>query len=137
MLDLILRFLVGGLAVVACYILQSVVPWPALAGIFAAFPAVMTVAVSTAGHSGGSERAAGVAHGAVYGMFGGLLCAAVVAALTSAGWKWPAALATGLGVWFAASLFCLRLFRLAKPKLQPTQALHALADRRVCAEQLR
>lgn len=120
MLDLLLRFVIGGLAVVACYVLQHVVPWPALAGIFAAFPAVMTVAVGMAGHAGGSRRAAGVAQGAIFGMLGGFLCAAVVAALVGTGWDWPAALAAGLAVWLASSFVCLRLMR-PKPAAAPSE----------------
>ncbi len=116
MLDLALRFIVGGAAVVACYVLQYVVPWPALAGIFAAFPAVMTVAVGMAGRNGGTRRASSVARGAVYGMLGGLLCAATVALLITANWKWPAAVAVGLSVWLTGSLLCLRFLAGEKPR---------------------
>ena len=45
--DLLLRFILGGAAVAISYLVTVVSPWEILAGIFAAFPAVMITAVLT------------------------------------------------------------------------------------------
>ena len=39
--DLLLRFILGGAAVAISYLVTVVSPWEILAGIFAAFPAVV------------------------------------------------------------------------------------------------
>lgn len=102
-LDLSLRFIMGGGAVVACYLLSVVLPWKAFAGIFAAFPAVMIAAVSMAGLRGGSKAAAEVASGAVCGMWGCATC--VVAALFLMDYlhSWQIGLFLSLLVWFISA----------------------------------
>jgi len=72
--DLGLRFIFGGLAVAACYVVLQFVPSKSFAGIFAAFPAVMAAAVIMAGHFGNSEQAADIALGASAGMLGCTIC---------------------------------------------------------------
>ena len=47
--DLFYRFLFGGIAVVLSYVTSIVLPWEMIGGIFAAFPAVMIVAVMMVG----------------------------------------------------------------------------------------
>ena len=42
--DLIIRFVLGGAAVMLSYLVTVISPWEILAGIFAAFPAVMITA---------------------------------------------------------------------------------------------
>ena len=51
--DLLLRFILGGAAVAISYLVTVVSPWEVLAGIFAAFPAVMITAVLMVGLSSG------------------------------------------------------------------------------------
>ncbi len=62
--DLGIRFVFGGTAVAACYILLQHLPSKSFAGVFAAFPAVMAAAVIMAGHFGSSEQASDIALGA-------------------------------------------------------------------------
>lgn len=56
--DLFYRFLFGGIAVVLSYVTSIVLPWEMIGGIFAAFPAVMIVAVMMVGIKKGSKEAA-------------------------------------------------------------------------------
>ena len=60
--DLLIRFILGGGAVALSYLVTIVSPWEILAGIFAAFPAVMITAVLMVGLSSGSKNAAIVAN---------------------------------------------------------------------------
>ncbi len=54
--DLLYRFLFGGLAVVLSYVASVLLPWKIIGGIFAAFPAVMIVAVMMVGIKKGLRR---------------------------------------------------------------------------------
>jgi len=108
-LDLLLRFLLGGSAVVICYILSILLPWKAFAGIFAAFPAVMIAAVSMAGWQNGSQAAANVASGAVCGMWGCLTCVLTALFLMIYLHCWQFALLLALVVWFISSSFYFHL----------------------------
>ena len=63
--DLLLRFILGGAAVAISYLVTVVSPWEILAGIFAAFRAVMITAVLMVGLSSGSKNAANVARESV------------------------------------------------------------------------
>lgn len=104
MKECLIRFLLGGLAVVACYVVSVFSPAKLLAGVFAAFPAVMVSAVSMAGVREGSRSAGEVAGGAVAGMFGCAAC--VLAALYFIGRldSWPLGLATAVAVWLVTAL---------------------------------
>ncbi|OZB91230.1 DUF3147 family protein [Paenibacillus sp. XY044] len=117
--ELLLRFVLGGLAVVLSYMASVLLPWKALGGIFAAFPAVMVVAVLMVGISQGSEKAAAVARGSVYGMTGCAVCVVTVwyALKITDAW-WPSLL-LGLMGWFAGSFALLKL----KGKMQKLHRL--------------
>lgn len=120
--ELLLRFVLGGLAVVLSYMASVLLPWKALGGIFAAFPAVMVVAVMMVGLSQGSEKAAAVARGSVYGMTGCAVCVVTVwYALKITGSWWPS-LMLGLIGWFAGSFALLKV----KVKVQKIQHMHRL-----------
>jgi hypothetical protein len=54
--DLALRFVFGGTAVAACYIMLQIIPSKSFAGVFAAFPAVMAAAVIMADTSKHQSR---------------------------------------------------------------------------------
>jgi uncharacterized membrane protein (GlpM family) len=107
--DLLYRFLFGGSAVVLSYIASVLLPWKIIGGIFAAFPAVMIVAVMMVGIKKGSKEAAKTANGSVYGMIGCFIC--VIAVLLMLKWTdlWLVSLLIGLVVWFFSSIFLVHL----------------------------
>ena len=107
--DLILRFILGGGAVAACYIVLQLLPWKSFAGIFAAFPAVMVAAVVIAGISGGSQHAAEVALGATAGMLGCTVCVIVAIMLMTYLHTWAAALMISLLAWLVSSVLFIQL----------------------------
>jgi hypothetical protein len=71
--DLLIRFILGGAAVMVSYLITIISPWKILAGIFAAFPAVMITAVLMVGIASGSKKAAKIANGSVFGMICGVV----------------------------------------------------------------
>lgn len=107
--DLLYRFLFGGSAVVLSYVASVLLPWKIIGGIFAAFPAVMIVAVMMVGIKKGSKEAAKTANGSVYGMIGCFIC--VIAVLLMLKWTdlWLVSLLIGLVVWFFSSIFLVHL----------------------------
>lgn len=107
--DLSLRFIMGGGAVAACYVLSVVLPWKAFAGIFAAFPAVMIAAVSIAGLSEGSGSAAEVAAGAVCGMSGCTTCVLASIFLMEYFGSWQVGMTLSLIVWYISSILYFRI----------------------------
>ena len=102
--DLLLRFILGGAAVAISYLVTVVSPWEILAGIFAAFPAVMITAVLMVGLSSGSKNAANVARGSVYGMIGCVVCVATVWTSLTITNKWGFSIILGLLLWLASSV---------------------------------
>ena len=96
--DLLLRFILGGAAVAISYLVTVVSPWEILAGIFAAFPAVMITAVLMVGLSSGSKNAANVARGSVYGMIGCVVCVATVWTSLTITNKWGFSIILGLTI---------------------------------------
>jgi len=102
--DLLLRFILGGAAVAISYLVAVVSPWEILAGIFAAFPAVMITAVLMVGLSSGSKNAANVARGSVYGMIGCVVCVATVWTSLTITNKWGFSIILGLLLWLASSV---------------------------------
>lgn len=66
----IIKFLVGGLAVLISYIVSVVLPWKEFGGIFATFPAVFLVSMCISGMQYGNKVAMHVSRGAVFGMTG-------------------------------------------------------------------
>ncbi|MFB6468329.1 DUF3147 family protein [Cytobacillus sp. Hz8] len=102
--DLILRFLLGGTAVMLSYIVTVISPWKLLAGIFAAFPAVMLTAVLMVGIASGSKKAAKIANGSVYGMIGGVVCVATVLLVLKVTNNWMFSIILGLFLWLGSSI---------------------------------
>ncbi|MCQ1536629.1 DUF3147 family protein [Methanosarcina sp. KYL-1] len=107
--DLGLRFVFGGTAVAACFIMLQILPWKSFAGIFAAFPAVMAAAVIMAGHFGSSEQAADIALGASAGMMGCTVCVFVASFCMQHLGKWGISLAIALMAWLVSSFMFIRL----------------------------
>ncbi|MGG3466831.1 DUF3147 family protein [Neobacillus pocheonensis] len=102
--DLLLRFLLGGTAVMASYLIIVISPWEILGGIFAAFPAVMITAVLMAGISSGTKNAAKIANGSVYGMIGGVICATTVLLFLKLSHNWTLSMIVGLLFWLGSSV---------------------------------
>jgi uncharacterized membrane protein AbrB (regulator of aidB expression) len=102
-MDLILRFILGGSAVAACYLLLLIIPWKSVAGIFAAFPAVMIAAVIIAGHFKGDKQAAQTAFGATAGMLGCTVCVVVAERTMHYLQNWFLAIIFSLIAWLISS----------------------------------
>ncbi|WP_042353041.1 DUF3147 family protein [Bacillus massiliigorillae] len=102
--DLVIRFLLGGTAVMLSYVITVVSPWKLLAGIFASFPAVMITAVLMVGIKSGSKKASYIAKGSVYGMIGCLVCVITVLAILQAGGSFAASIIIGLIFWLGSSV---------------------------------
>jgi hypothetical protein len=102
--DLFMRFLLGGAAVSLSYLITIVSPWKILAGIFAAFPAVMLTAVIMVGIGSGSMKAGNVAKGSVYGMMGGLVCVVAVLSVLEVSGNWALGILIGLASWLGSSI---------------------------------
>lgn len=126
--DLGLRFVFGGLAVAACYVVLQLVPSKSFAGIFAAFPAVMAAAVIMAGHFGNSEQAADIALGASAGMLGCTICVLTATFCMEHLGKWGLSLGISLVVWFFSSYAAIMLMQslLEKRKKQRNSREKAL-----------
>ncbi|MEH7417560.1 DUF3147 family protein [Neobacillus drentensis] len=102
--DLFIRFLLGGTAVSLSYLITVISPWKILAGIFAAFPAVMLTAVIMVGIASGTKKATNIARGSVYGMMGGIICViAVLISLQETG-NWLFSITIGLFSWLVSSV---------------------------------
>jgi hypothetical protein len=107
--DLALRFIFGGIAVAACYIILQIIPSKSFAGVFAAFPAVMAAAVIMAGHFETSEKASDIALGASAGMVGCTICVLTAAFCMDHLKNWGLSLIIALLVWFFSSYYTTRL----------------------------
>lgn len=101
------RFVLGGTAVVLCYIV-SIYSVKFIGGIFAAFPAVMAASVSMAGIRDGDEEAADVARGAISGMVGCAACVMAALYLIRLFSSWPLGLACSVGIWFTVAVIVNR-----------------------------
>ncbi len=86
------------------YLVTVISPWKILAGIFAAFPAVMITAVLMMGIVSGSKNAAKVANGSVYGMIGGVVCVATVWITLTISNNWLFSIFLGLVLWLGSSI---------------------------------
>ena len=102
--DLLIRFTLGGAAVMISYLITVLSPWKILAGIFAAFPAVMITAVLMMGIASGSKKAAKIANGSVFGMIGGVVCVATVWTVLHVSGNWPLSIILGLLFWLGSSI---------------------------------
>ena len=79
-------------------------PWKILAGIFAAFPAVMLTAILMVGLAAGSKNAANVAKGSVFGMIGGVVCVITVLLSLQFTQNWILSIVLGLVFWLGSSI---------------------------------
>jgi uncharacterized membrane protein (GlpM family) len=102
--DLLIRFFLGGAAVMVSYLITVMAPWKILAGIFAAFPAVMITAVLMVGIASGSKNAAKIANGSVFGMIGGVVCVATVWTVLQVSGNWTLSIVLGLLFWLGSSI---------------------------------
>jgi hypothetical protein len=102
--DLCIRFLLGGSAVMASYLVTVISPWKILAGVFAAFPAVMLTAVLMVGVASGSLKAANIARGSVFGMMGGVVCVMTVLFVLQTSHNWYFSISLGLVFWLGSSV---------------------------------
>jgi len=109
--DLSLRFFLGGLAIAACYIVLQVIPSKSLAGIFAAFPAVMLSSVIMTGHFESSSQASDVALGATAGMAGCTVCVLTAYYWMATYGNWGTALLASLIVWLISSVITISLIQ--------------------------
>jgi uncharacterized membrane protein (GlpM family) len=107
--DFLLRFLIGGMTVALSYIASALLPWETLGGIFAAFPAVMVVAVLMVGISQGSGKASEIAKGSVFGMTGCAICVVTVLYALQLTGSWWLSLLLGLVSWFIGALTIFEL----------------------------
>ncbi|MCQ6275261.1 DUF3147 family protein [Bacillus sp. V3B] len=122
--DLIIRFLLGGAAVMISYLVTVISPWKILAGIFAAFPAVMITAVLMMGIVAGSKNAAKVANGSVFGMIGGVFCVATVWFVLNVSGNWLLSIALGIVLWLVSSIVVSVLRdRIKSLRVQPIKNL--------------
>jgi hypothetical protein len=104
MKDLMIRFILGGTAVMLSYLVTVLSPWEILAGIFAAFPAVMITAVLMVGVASGSKKAALTASGSVFGMMGGVVCVSTVLLVLQLTNQWILSIFLGLLLWLGSSV---------------------------------
>jgi hypothetical protein len=116
--DLALRFVFGGSAVAACYVMLQLIPSKSFAGIFAAFPAVMAAAVIMAGHFGTSEQAADIALGASAGMIGCAICVLTAVFCMEHLNSWGFSIIIAILVWFFSSYFTTRLIHALLEKIK-------------------
>jgi hypothetical protein len=112
--DLLMRFILGGGAVMISYLITVISPWKLLGGVFAAFPAVMITAVLMMGVASGSKNAAKIANGSVYGMIGGVFCVATVWLVLQISEDWVLSIISGLILWLTSSLIVSLLREKAK-----------------------
>lgn len=103
-MDLFIRFIMGGTAVMLSYLITVFSPWKILAGIFAAFPAVMLTAVLMVGLASGSSKASKTAKGSVFGMMGGVVCVITVLAALQLSHNWILSILLGLLLWLLSSI---------------------------------
>lgn len=108
---MLLRFALGGSAVVACYLVSVFSPVKFIGGVFAAFPAVMAAAVIMAGMRDGDREAAEVARGAVSGMIGCTACVLAALFLIRSFNSWSIGLTAAVGVWLIVAIASNYLLR--------------------------
>ncbi|MEH7107545.1 DUF3147 family protein [Bacillus sp. JJ1764] len=102
--DLLMRFILGGTAVSLSYLITVISPWKILAGIFAAFPAVMLTAIIMVGIGSGTKKATNIAKGSVYGMIGGIICVTTVLVTLQSTDNWIFSITLGLIIWLCSSI---------------------------------
>lgn len=126
--DLLIRFTLGGAAVMVSYLITVISPWKILAGIFAAFPAVMITAVLMVGIATGSKKAAKIANGSVFGMIGGVVCVATVWTVLQVSGNWTLSIVLGLMFWLGSSIFISTLREKIKNSRKNSVRVNILSD---------
>ncbi|MCM3694564.1 DUF3147 family protein [Neobacillus niacini] len=126
--DLLIRFILGGAAVMISYLITVMSPWKILAGIFAAFPAVMITAVLMVGIASGSKKAAKIANGSVFGMIGGVVCVATVWTVLQVSGNWALSIVLGLVFWLGSSIIVSTLRDIIKTNRNNSVRVNILAD---------
>jgi uncharacterized membrane protein (GlpM family) len=126
--DLLIRFILGGAAVMVSYLITIISPWKILAGIFAAFPAVMITAVLMVGIASGSEKAAKIANGSVFGMIGGVVCVATVWTVLQVSGNWILSIVLGLMFWLGSSIIISTLRDKIKNSRKSSVRVNILSD---------
>ncbi|MFP7298380.1 DUF3147 family protein [Neobacillus niacini] len=126
--DLLIRFILGGTAVMISYMITVISPWKILAGIFAAFPAVMITAVLMVGIASGSKKAAKIANGSVFGMIGGVVCVATVWTVLQVSGNWTMSIIFGLLFWLGSSILVSFLRDKIKDNRKNSVKINILSD---------
>lgn len=121
--DLLIRFVLGGAAVMISYLVTVISPWKILAGIFAAFPAVMITAVLMVGITSGSIKASKIASGSVYGMIGGVVCVAAVWIFLKETNNWALSIVLGLLFWLGSSIMVSSIRDLKNIRMKRTTTM--------------
>ena len=105
----VIKFLVGGTAVLLSYIVSVVLPWKEFGGIFATLPAVFLVSLFITGMQFGDEVAMHVSRGAIFGMTG-VLCSIIATwAMLIYTHQWLLSVIIGFIVWFVSAFLIFEL----------------------------
>lgn len=115
--DLSLRFILGGASVALCFVLLQLIPSKSIAGVFAAFPAIMAASVIMAGYFGNSEQASDIVLGASAGMVGCTICVLTASYCMEHLNKWALSLINSLFVWFFSSYAASQLIHILLEKI--------------------
>lgn len=105
----IIKFLVGGLAVLISYIVSVVLPWKEFGGIFTTFPAVFLVSMCISGMQYGNKVAMHVSRGAVFGMTGVLFSILATWAMLNVTHMWLLSIIVGFIVWFVSAFIIFEI----------------------------
>lgn len=105
----VIKFLVGGTAVLLSYIVSVVLPWKEFGGIFATLPAVFLVSLFITGMQFGDEVAMHVSRGAIFGMTG-VLCSIIATwVMLNYTHQWLLSVIIGFIVWFVSAFLIFEL----------------------------
>ena len=105
----VIKFLVGGTAVLLSYIVSVVLPWKEFGGIFATLPAVFLVSLIITGMQFGDEVAMHVSRGAIFGRTG-VLCSIIATwAMLNYTHQWLLSVIIGFIVWFVSAFLIFEL----------------------------
>ncbi|ATH63637.1 DUF3147 family protein [Staphylococcus pasteuri] len=105
----IIKFLVGGLAVLVSYIVSVVLPWKEFGGIFATFPAVFLVSMFISGMQYGNKVAMHVSRGAIFGMTGVLFSILATWGMLKVTNIWLLSIIVGFIVWFVSAFIIFEI----------------------------
>lgn len=109
---ILIKFILGGLAVVMSYIISAIIPWKEFGGIFATFPAVYLVSMYLAGLDFGDKIAMYVSRGAVFGMIGVLANILVTWELLRTTHMWLLSIIIGFIAWLLTAIIVFEIVEL-------------------------